>query len=75
MAKPCLEQKYGGGQRLVASYLDELDNFKPIRDGHVKALEKFADLLDVAVVNLQQAQMNNELGNGALYKENFRKTY
>ena len=56
-----------------ALYLDELDNFKPIRDGHVKALEKYADLLDVAVVNLQQAQMNNELGNGALYIKLQRK--
>ena len=67
VAKQCLERKYGGERRLVALYLDELDNFKPIRDGHVKALEKFADLLDVAIVNLQQAQMNNELGSGALY--------
>ena len=46
--------------------MDELDDFKPIRDGHVKALEKFSDLLDVAVVNLQKAQMSNELV-GALY--------
>ena len=53
--------------------MDELDNFKPIRDGHVKALEKYADLLDVTVVNLQQAQMNNELGNGALYIKLQRK--
>ena len=57
----------------MALYLDELDNFKPIRDGHVKALEKFADLLDVAIVNLQQAQMNNELGSGALYIKLQRK--
>ena len=47
--------------------MDELDDFKPIRDGHVKALEKFSDLLDVAVVNLQKAQMSNELVIGALY--------
>ena len=57
----------------MALYLDELDNFKPIRDGHVKALEKFAYLLDVAIVNLQQAQMNNELGSGALYIKLQRK--
>ena len=78
VAKQCLERKYGGERRLVALYLDELDNLTPIKDGHLKALEKFADLLDVAVVNLQQAQMNSELGSGALYtklKKNFRKTY
>ena len=73
MAKQCLEQKYSGERRLVALYLDELDDFKPIRDNHVKALEKFADLLDMAVVNLQQAQMNSELGSGVLYIKLQRK--
>ena len=54
-------RKHSSKQRFVALYLDKLDNFKPIRDGHVKALEKFVNLFLVAVVNLQQAQMSNEL--------------
>ena len=59
--------KYSSKQRFVALYLDELVNFKPIRDGHVKALEKFVNLFLVAVVNLQQPQMSNELGGSRVY--------
>ena len=47
--------------------LDELEAFRPIKDGHTKALEKFADLLDIAVVNLEQAGLHGELAQGTLY--------
>ena len=32
-------------------YLEELDEFQLIRRGHVKNIEKFADLLNFAVIN------------------------
>lgn len=48
-------------------HLEELDSFRPIRNGNAKDLEKFADMLDIAVVNLKDAERTDELGNGSLY--------
>jgi hypothetical protein len=48
-------------------YLEELENFKAIRPGNAKDLEEFVDLLDVAVINLQEAGRDEELRNGSLY--------
>lgn len=47
-------------------YLDALDNFKPIREDYPKYVEKFADLLDVAVTSLKDAQRIEEFGNRTL---------
>ena len=66
-AKECLETKYGGERRLISLCLDELEAFRPIKNGHTKALEKFADLLDIAVVNLEQAGLHGEIAQGTLY--------
>ncbi|XP_070560350.1 uncharacterized protein [Ptychodera flava] len=66
-AKERLERKYGGKRRQIALYLEELDNFKPIRTGYSRDIERFADLLDIAVVNLKESGRNDELGNGSLY--------
>ena len=66
-AKSRLERKYGGTRRQMAIYLGELESFKPIRTGYAKDIEKFADLLDIAVVNLKEAGRQDELGNGSLY--------
>ena len=51
----------------MALHVEELDNFKPIRNGYAKDVEKFADLLDVAVINLEEARRYDELGVGSLY--------
>ena len=48
-------------------YVEELENFKPIRPGIAKDVERFADLLDIAVINLKGAGRYEELGNGSLY--------
>ena len=48
--------------------LEELEAFSGIRKGNVKDVEKFADLLDVAVLNLQEAEQREELGCGTLYR-------
>jgi len=34
-------------------YLSELENFWPIKEGQTKALKKFADILNVEIVNLK----------------------
>ncbi|XP_065052042.1 uncharacterized protein LOC135681473 [Rhopilema esculentum] len=66
-AKDRLERKFGGKRREIAIHLEDMDNFKPVRDGCSKDIEKFADLLDVLVVNLLESGRHDELGNGSLY--------
>lgn len=66
-AKERLERKYGGDRRQVATYLEELDRFPPMKDEIAKNIEKFGDLLNVAVINLKEANREKELGNGSSY--------
>ena len=61
-----MEPKFGGKRREIAIHLEDLDNLKPVRDGCSKDMEKFADLLDVLVVNLLESGRHEELGNGSL---------
>ena len=48
----------------MALYLEEIDSFKPI---HSESHEDIADLLDVAIVNLKEANRTTELQDGMLY--------
>ena len=66
-AKERLERKFGGKRRQIALHLEELENFKPLRPGNARDLERLADLLDVTVVNLKEAGRHEELGSGSLY--------
>ena len=68
-----LEQKYGGDRRQAAVHLEALDNFQPIRQGRAKELEKFADLLQVAVINLKDTGRNAELQAGTFYTRLLQK--
>ncbi|CAC5373898.1 unnamed protein product [Mytilus coruscus] len=68
-AKERLERKYGGQRRQITLYIEELENFKPMREGIAKDIEHFADLLDIAVVNLKEAGRFEELKNGSLYNK------
>ena len=42
-------------------YLEDLEKFRQICPGNAKDLEDFADFLDIAVINLQEAGQNQEL--------------
>ena len=44
-----------------------MDNFRPINPGSHRDIEKFADLLDVTIVNLKEANRFEELNDGLLY--------
>ena len=66
-AKERLERRYGGKRRQVAIYLEDLDKFPQIRPGNAQDLEQFADLLEIAIINLKETGYHNELGNGFLY--------
>ena len=66
-AKEHLERRYGDKRRQVAIYLEELDKFPQIRQGNAHDLEQFADLLEIAIMNLKETGYHNELGNGFLH--------
>ena len=68
-----LERKYGGKRRQIALYLEELEQFRQVRLGNARDLEQFADLLDIAIINLKEADQQYELGDGSLYTKLQRK--
>lgn len=74
-AKERLDRKYGGKRRQIAIYLEDLEQFRQIRPGNAKDLDEFADLLDIALINLQEAGQNHELGDGSLYTKLQRKLH
>ena len=56
--------------------MDELKNCKPIQNKAPKETEKFADLLDIAVINQKEAKREDELDNGnfiARYYTNYER--
>ena len=42
-------------RRQMALYLEELEQFRQIRPGNARDIEEFADLLDIAMINIQEA--------------------
>ena len=66
-AKEKLDRKFGGERRRVAVQMEELERFPQMQRFNAKDLERLADLLDVAVVNLKDAGRSSELGNGIFY--------
>ena len=48
-------------------YLEEIDNFKSVRPGNPKDIERYAYLLDVTIVNLKEANRTKELKDGMMY--------
>ena len=53
--------------------INKIIRWRPIREDQPKDVEKFADLLDIAVTNLKEAKRTEELGNGTLYHKLQRK--
>ena len=72
-AKDRLERKFGGKRRQIALCLEELEKFRQIRLENARDIEEFADLLDVAIINLREAGQLHELGVGLLYTKLQRK--
>ena len=66
-AKKRLVRKYGGNRRQIQSHLDELKRMKPLKEDDVKELEKFADILERAVINLKENGRQSDLEAGTLY--------
>lgn len=69
-----LEQKFGGERRQTAVHTEALSRLPVIReDRAAKELEKFADLLQIAVIHLDDAGCVQELEAGAFYQQLLRK--
>ena len=66
-AKARIERKFGGQRRKIALYLEQLERLKPMQDENPKELDKIAEILDIVIVNLKEADRDEELGNGVLY--------
>ena len=64
-AKARLLRKYGGSRRQVQGNLEEVKKMNTLREDDAKALEKFADVLERAVINLNDRQ--SDLKDGTLY--------
>ena len=45
----------------------KIDNYRPIFPGNSKDIERFADLQDIAIINLEEANYSEELQDGLLY--------
>ena len=66
-SKERLERRHGGKRRQVAIYQDDLDKFEQIKPGNAQDFEQFADLLEIAIMNIKETGHHNELRNGFLY--------
>ena len=72
-AKDRLERKFGGKRRQIALCLEELEQFRQVRPENARDIEEFADLLDVAMINLRETGQHHELADGSLYTKLQRK--
>ena len=62
-----LERKFGGQRRQIAMCMEDVANFQPIRNESAREVDEFADLLELAVVNLTEFGRGSELQCGAFY--------
>ncbi|XP_065195672.1 uncharacterized protein LOC135827076 [Sycon ciliatum] len=63
-----LERRFGGSRRRLVVRTEELERSPPIRAGRDQDLERFTDVLDMAVVTLKDSGMHTDLGTGILYQ-------
>ena len=66
-AKARLLRKYGGSRRQVQGHLEELKKMKTLREDDAKGLERFADTLERAVINLKENDRQSDLRDETLY--------
>ena len=57
-----------------AIYLDELEQFRQVRPGYANDLDKFADLLDIPIINLKEVDIITSLAM-ALFIRNCSESY
>ena len=65
--------KYGGKRRQKAILLDDIEQFSQVQPGNAEDLEHFADLFDLTIINLPEADEFKDFGDGTLYTHLQRK--
>lgn len=65
-AKATLVRKYGGNRWEIQCHVEELLKTKPLREQNAKELETFADMLERAVINLQETNREADLEAGTI---------
>lgn len=70
-----MERKFRGQRRQIKRPFEQVDSFRPIRAGYSKDLERCADILDIAVIDLNDAGRTDELKNGSLYVKLQKKKF
>ena len=58
-AKARLDRKYGGERRRVTTHLEAIQQFEAVRSGKAADLNRFADLIEVTIVNLQRRRLDS----------------
>ncbi|KAL4238005.1 hypothetical protein ACF0H5_002716 [Mactra antiquata] len=71
-AKERLDRKYGGKRRLISKFLDEISEFPTIKNENSNIVEKFADLLDIAIINIQENDIE-DMQSGYMYQQLLKK--
>ena len=61
VTKKRLERKFGGERRFLVHRIEEIADMWLVRSNNAKDLEKYADILDLAVVNMSEARKDQEL--------------
>ena len=67
LALETLEHKYGGKRRQTTLYLEQVEKFPVLRNEKLSELERYSDLLNLLISNLEESNRTEELGNGVLY--------
>ena len=67
LALETLEQKYGGKRRQTTLYLEQVERFPVLKNEQLSELERYSDLLNLLISNLEESRRTEELGNGVLY--------
>ena len=53
--------------KFKAILLDDIEQFRQVQPGNAEDLEHFADLLDLTIINLTEADEFKDFGDGTLY--------
>ena len=72
-AKDRLERKYGGKRRQKAVFMEDLGQFPQIQSGNAEEQERFADLLDITIINLKKNRRASRPRSGSLYNQSQSK--
>ncbi|XP_068716862.1 uncharacterized protein [Montipora capricornis] len=73
-----VKRRFGGERRQLQNYLEEIKQIRPLQEGNIQELEKFADILVSRVITLRKHNRETELEPGSLLfslvVEKIRKT-